>query len=124
VQTIKSPEKSAVIYHNPRCSKSRDALKTLQEHEYHVTIADYLTHPPGRMELNNILKMLGLEPREAMRTKEALYKDLNLADTSLSRMDLITAMSKNPILIERPIIVINDKAIIARPPEKLSEIME
>lgn len=124
MQTIKSPEKSAVIYHNPRCSKSRSALKILEEKGYHITVVEYLNQPLGKLEMNNILKMLGLEPRDAMRQKEAPYKELNLSDESLTRMDLIAAMVQNPILIERPIVAIKEKAVIARPPEKVLEIIE
>lgn len=123
MKTIKSPEKSAVIYHNPRCSKSREALKFLEEKGFHITIVEYLNTIPGKMEMNNILKMLELEPREAMRKKEAPYKELNLNNKELTRMELITAMVKNPKLIERPIVVIKDKAVIARPLEKILEII-
>jgi arsenate reductase len=120
---IALPEKSAVIYHNPRCSKSREALKILEEKEYHITVVEYLKQPLGKLEMNNVLKMLSLEPREAMRKKEKPYQELNLDDDGLSRMELIAAMVNNPILIERPIVVVKEKAVIARPPEKVLEVL-
>ena len=114
---------STKIYHNPRCSKSRQTLELLHEKQVDAEIIEYLTSPPGREELKSLLAMLGLEPRQLMRTKEAEYKELGLDDESLSRDALIEAMIANPKLIERPIVVHNGKAAIGRPPEKILEIL-
>ncbi len=111
------------IYHNPRCSKSRNTLELITEQGKDVDIVEYLKTPPSRKELVEILDMLGLEPRELMRTHEAEYKDNQLADESLSRDQLIDAMVQFPKLIERPIVIHNGKAAIGRPPERVLEIL-
>lgn len=114
---------STTIYHNPRCSKSRQTLALLQEQQIDAQIIEYLKQPPGKAELDELLVMLNLSPRELMRTKEPEYKELGLDDESLSREALIEAMVANPKLIERPIVVHNGKAIIGRPPEKVLDIL-
>jgi len=111
------------IYHNPRCSKSRETLQLLKNHGIEPVIIEYLKSPPSAEELDSILQKLGMEPRELMRTKEAEYKELGLADKSLDRLALIDAMIKHPILIERPIVVANGKAAIGRPPEAILSIL-
>ncbi len=111
------------IYHNPRCSKSRTTLALLDEQGIEANVIEYLKTPPSAEELDQLLNMLGLEPRELMRTHEAEYKDNNLADESLTRDQLIDAMVKFPKLIERPIVVCNGKAAIGRPPERILEIL-
>jgi len=111
------------IYHNPRCSKSRMTLALLSERDIQVDVIEYLIHPPSKQELQDILKMLGLQPRQLMRTHEPEYKDNGLADESLSHDSLIDAMIRFPQLIERPIVVNNGKAAIGRPPENISEIL-
>jgi len=111
------------IYHNPRCSKSRQTLALLEEKGVTPEVVKYLETPPSADELDNILTMLGKEPREAMRTKEEPYGANNLGDDGLSRADLVAAMVANPILIERPIVVANGKAAIARPPERVLDIL-
>lgn len=111
------------IYHNPRCSKSRQTLALLQEQGIEVDIIEYLKTPPSREQLIDILDRLGLEPRQLMRTGEAAYRDANLADTRLSRDELITAMLEQPILIQRPVVLANGKAAIGRPPEQVLEIL-
>ena len=111
------------IYHNPRCSKSRQTLELLNENSAQPEIIEYLKTPPTTDELDNILNMLGLEPRQLMRTKESEYKENNLDDDSLSREQLIKAMVKFPKLIERPIVIKDGKASIGRPPEKVLEIL-
>lgn len=111
------------IYHNPRCSKSRQTLQLLEEQQLHAEVVEYLKSPPTKEELNDILNMLGLEPRQLMRTKEEVYTQLGLADESLSRKQLIEAMVTHPILIERPIVIHNGKAAIGRPPESVLEIL-
>ena len=111
------------IYHNPRCSKSRETLQLLKNHGIEPVIIEYLKSPPSAEELDSILQKLGMEPRELMRTKEAEYKELGLADEMLDRQTLINAMIKHPILIERPIVVANGKAAIGRPPEAILSIL-
>ncbi|WP_456404939.1 arsenate reductase (glutaredoxin) [Thiolapillus sp.] len=114
---------SIKIYHNPRCSKSRQTLQLLKEHQVEPEIFEYLKTPPSREELEQVLDMLGLEPRELMRTKEKEYKELGLDNPDLSRDQLIDAMLKTPKLIERPIVIKDGKAAIGRPPEKVLEIL-
>ena len=91
--------------------------------EIEPEVVEYLEQPPDTDELNKILDLLALEPRELMRTNEKAYKELNLADESLSRDTLVQAMVDNPILIQRPIIIKGDKATLGRPPEKILDII-
>lgn len=118
---------SVTIYHNPRCSKSRQTLQLLEEQNIKPDIVEYLRTPPDAQTLNGILSLLGMEPRELMRQKEAEYKQLGLDNPSLSREALIDAMVANPKLIERPIVVSgadkNRKAAIGRPPESVLDIL-
>ena len=111
------------IYHNPRCSKSRQTLSLLTDRGIEPTVVAYLEAPPDAATLGEILDQLGLEPRDLMRKKEAAYKDLGLADTTLSRDALIRALVENPILIERPIVRANGKTALGRPPESVLEIL-
>jgi len=112
------------IYHNPRCSKSRETLALLKENGVEPEVILYLDTPPDATQLKNLLKMLGMKSaRELMRQKEDLYKELNLADSALSEADLVKAMIANPKLIERPIVVKNGQARIGRPPESVLEIL-
>lgn len=105
------------IYHNPRCSKSRQTLQLLQDAKADVTIIEYLKTPPSKDELQHILDLLAVEPRQLMRVKESEYKELNLDNVNLSKEQLIEAMIVTPKLIERPIVVSKTKACIGRPPE-------
>ena len=115
---------SVTIYHNPRCSKSREALPLLKDNGIDPEVVLYLDTPPDAATLSKLIKMLGLgSARELMRQKEDLYKSLNLDDTYLSEDQLIQAMVDNPKLIERPIVVANGKARIGRPPEDVLEIL-
>ncbi len=112
------------IYHNPRCSKSRQTLAILEEHGEEPEIVKYLETPPTEDELRKIVRMLGLSsPRELMRRKEKEYKELGLDDESLSDDDLIRAMVAHPRLIERPIVIKDGKAALGRPPQKVIEIL-
>ncbi|HSG11933.1 MAG TPA: arsenate reductase (glutaredoxin) [Gammaproteobacteria bacterium] len=111
------------IYHNPRCSKSRATLALLEENDVQADVIEYLDTPPTAGQLNDILDMLGLEPRELMRTHEAEYKDAGLDDSALTCEQLIDAMIKHPKLIERPIVVKGGKAAIGRPPERVLDIL-
>lgn len=112
-----------IIYHNPRCSKSRQTLALLEEKGIKPTIKEYLKDVPSVGELTEILKMLSMEPRELMRKNEAEFKENNLTNSSLSREELIAVMVANPKLIERPIVINRDKAAIGRPPESVLEIL-
>ncbi|MEM7225525.1 MAG: arsenate reductase (glutaredoxin) [Pseudomonadota bacterium] len=114
---------TVTIYHNPRCSKSRQTLQLLRERGHEPEIVEYLQNPPSAAELGRILDLLGKAPRELMRPKEAPYKELGLSDQSKDRDALIAAMVANPILIERPIVVAGDKAAVGRPPETVLEIL-
>ena len=110
------------IYHNPQCSKSRQTMAILEEKGIKPIVIEYLATPPDAQDLANILSMLGRSPRELMRTKEDAYKDNNLSDDSLTEDQLIQAMIDHPILIERPIVVSNGKAVLGRPPENVEEL--
>ncbi|HBN1080000.1 TPA: arsenate reductase (glutaredoxin) [Escherichia coli] len=116
--------KQVKIYHNPRCSKSRETLNLLKEYGVEPEVVLYLETPADAATLRDLLKLLGMNSaRELMRQKEDLYKELNLADSSLSEEALIQAMVDNPKLMERPIVVANGKARIGRPPEQVLEIV-
>ncbi len=114
---------SLVIYHNPRCSKSRQTLALLRERGLEPKVVPYLDTPPSETRLSEILDMLGVSPRGLMREKEAPYRELGLADPALTRADLIAAMAAHPILIERPVVVAGARAAIGRPPEAVLEIL-
>lgn len=111
------------IYHNPRCSKSRQTLALLNEKDINPTVIEYLTQPPDAQTIKSILAKLNLSARELMRTKEQAYKDNQLGASDLSEQALIEAMVEHPILIERPIVINGDKAAIGRPPENVLEIL-
>ena len=111
------------ILHNPRCSKSRATLQLLQENGVEAEIIQYLDSPPDAGQLASILRKLGLQPRELMRKGQSEYKEMGLDNTQLSDEQLIAAMITAPILIERPIVLANDKAAIGRPPESVLEIL-
>ncbi len=113
------------IFHNPKCSKSRQTLQLLQEKELQINIVEYLKEPPSKEILLQTLSHLNMQPRELMRKNEPIYKELNLANPALSHDELIDAMLKNPILIERPIVIVDDnKAALGRPPENILRIIE
>lgn len=111
------------IYHNHRCSKSRQALELLRGRGVEPEIIEYLKTPPSAAELKRILTLLGKRPREIMRKGEAVYKEKGLGDESLGDDTLIAAMVADPILIERPIVVSGNKARLGRPPETVVEII-
>lgn len=111
------------MYHNPRCSKSRQTLELLRARGIEPEIVEYLQSPPDARQLEQILDMLGLQPRQLMRTGETEYKENNLADTSLSRGELIQAMVDHPKLIQRPLFLNDGKAALGRPPEVVLEIL-
>ncbi|OWF76209.1 arsenate reductase (glutaredoxin) [Yersinia frederiksenii] len=116
--------KEVTIYHNPRCTKSRETLALLEQHGIKPQVVLYLDTPPSVTALKELLQQLGFsDARQLMRTKEDLYKTLNLADKALTQDQLLQAMSENPKLIERPIVVYQGKARIGRPPEQVLEIL-
>jgi len=114
---------SVTIYHNPRCSKSRQGLALLEEKGVETEIIKYLETPPTIDELTLIIEMLGMKPRDLMRKKEAIYKQLELSDATLPDDALIMAMVEHPNLIERPIVINGDKAALGRPPKKILDIL-
>lgn len=114
---------TVIIYHNPRCSKSRQTLSLLEEKGIAPRVVEYLKTPPSTAELKSILKKLGRKPRDLLRTSEPVYAELGLKDRVVDDEALIALMVANPILIERPIVVSGNKAAIGRPPEKVLEIL-
>ena len=111
------------IYHNPRCSKSRNTLQILRDRGIEPEIIEYLKTPPSVNELTKILDLLVMAPRQLMRRGEKIYKEQGLNDDSLSDKKLVAAMVANPILIERPIVLANGKAALGRPPESVTDIL-
>jgi arsenate reductase (glutaredoxin) len=110
------------IYHNPKCTKSRETLALLLERGLQPKVVEYLKTPPSAAELDAILERLGSEPRALLRTKEPAYKEAGLDNPELTRKQLIAAMVKHPIVIERPIVVVGKRAAIGRPPERVLEL--
>ncbi len=108
------------IWHNTRCSKSRAAYKYLEEKGVEFKVREYLKEPPTKEELKALLEKLKLKPNELIRKKEALFKELNLKEAS--QEELLEAMVQHPRLIERPIVIHNEKAVVARPLEKIEEV--
>ncbi|HMK41016.1 MAG TPA: arsenate reductase (glutaredoxin) [Methyloceanibacter sp.] len=111
------------LYHNPRCSKSRQTLQLLEARGVKPKIVEYLNEPPSTAELRAILNKLGMKPRDLLRRGEARYAELKLNERALSDDALIELMVENPILIERPIVVSGNKAALGRPPERVLEIL-
>lgn len=111
------------IYHNPRCSKSREALALLEQHGQPFNIIDYLKTPLTASELKILLAQLGISARQLLRTKETEYQQLGLDNPALTEQQLISAMIDTPKLIERPIVVNGDKAAIGRPLSNITEIL-
>ena len=113
----------AKIYHNPRCSKSRQTLEILKKNNIDIEVIEYLKFPLDKNQISDLLKKLNLSARELLRRGEEIYRKENLSNKDFADEFLIDAMVKNPILIERPIVTFNNKAIIGRPPEKVLEII-
>ncbi len=111
-----------IIWHNPRCSKSRAGLKYLEEKGIEHEVVRYLDTPPSAEELTEVLQKLGMSPRELMRTKETIYRELGLKEVT-DDAALIAAMAEHPKLIERPVVIRGDKAVVARPAEKIDEVL-
>jgi arsenate reductase len=114
---------TVTIYHNPKCATSRAALKLLEARGIDPHVIEYLKTPPTAAELKRLLKLLGLKPRQLLRTREPEYRSAGLADPRLPDAAILAAMVKNPRLIERPIVVHGNKAVLARPPQTLLEIL-
>lgn len=110
-----------ILWHNPRCSKSREALKLLQEAGQDPDIRLYLKEPPLKQELATLRDQLGLPVIAMMRTKEKTFKDLGLADADDDA--LLEAMAAHPVLLERPVLVVGDRAVIGRPPENVLDLV-
>ncbi|SDI28608.1 arsenate reductase [Pseudomonas flavescens] len=111
------------LYHNPRCSKSRGALQLLEERGLQPRVLLYLETPPSVAQLRDVLAKLGIPARQLLRSGEDEYRELNLADEALSETQLIEAMSAHPRLIERPILVAGDRAVIGRPAENVLRLL-
>ncbi|MDD5157800.1 arsenate reductase (glutaredoxin) [Sulfurimonas sp.] len=111
--------KETTIWHNPKCSKSREAIAILEENNCEAEVIKYLETTPTKDEITTALTMLGMSPRELMRTKEDIYKELNLKE-EYDYDKLVDAMVENPKLIERPVIFKGNRAIIGRPTEKIA----
>ena len=114
---------TVTIYHNPRCSKSRETLSLLESEGAAPTVVEYLKTPPSEAELKRILKKLGLRAHDLVRKGEARYAELGLTDRDVTEDELVALMVRNPVLIERPIVVTDGKAAIGRPPEDVLKIL-
>lgn len=114
---------AVTIWHNPRCSKSRQTLALITDRGFEPKIVEYLKAPPSVAEITDVLTKLGLEPRDLMRKKETAYRELELDNPSLSRAQLIQAMVKHPVLIERPVVIRGRRAVLGRPPENALELL-
>lgn len=111
-----------IVYHNNRCSKSRDAISILEEKGIPYKVRYYLQDPPSEQELKTLLRKAGLKAIDIVRKSETLYKE-EYKDKDLSEAEWLKVLAANPILIERPIVINGDKAVVARPPEKVLEIL-
>jgi arsenate reductase (glutaredoxin) len=110
------------IYHNPRCGKSRQTLQLIREKDVEPEIVEYLVNPPTEQELRRILKLLNMKPYDLIRRGEAIFKE-NFKGKNLSDDEWIKVMVENPKLIERPIVIDGDKAILGRPPENVEQLL-
>ncbi|MEN6542514.1 arsenate reductase (glutaredoxin) [Parvibaculum sp.] len=111
-----------VIWHNPRCSKSRATLSLIEQHGLDPEIVEYLNTPPSAEEIRSVLQKLRMKPRDLMRKGEQVYKDLGLENENLSDDQLVAAMAENPILIERPVVIFGARAKLGRPPEDVLDL--
>ncbi|MCP4392023.1 MAG: arsenate reductase (glutaredoxin) [Gammaproteobacteria bacterium] len=116
-------QEKLVIYHNPSCSKSRETLQILEHNNISPNIIEYLDEPPDAQELTRIIGMLGIGARDLLRTTEQAYKDAELDDDSLSDEKIIEAICEYPALLQRPIVVVGNKAVIGRPPTRVLDII-
>ena len=111
------------IWHNPRCSKSRTTLGLLLQHGFEPHIVEYLKTPPTAAEIGEVCRKLGIAPRQLLRTGEAEYKSLGLADQKRNDAEILAAMAANPVLIERPVVIRDARAALGRPPEAVLAIL-
>ena len=111
------------LYYKPTCGTCQKVMKTLRDKGAEITAIEYLETPPSEAELDTILRKLNMEPEELVRKKESLYAD-KFAGKSLTRAQWLKVLNENPILIERPIVVMGDRAVVARPPERLAELLK
>ena len=118
------PMTDFTIYHNPRCSKSRQTLALLEQNGIQPDIVFYLETVPSAAQLRALLKKLGITARELLRKGEDEYRQLGLGDSNLAESVLIDAMTKHPKLIERPIVVRGNRAVLGRPPENVLELID
>ena len=116
--------KSVSIYHNPRCSKSREALRLLRTQGFEPNIIEYLKDHPSREVLNKLVELLGIEINELVRKNESAFKDMQLPNKKLDHEEWLNLLHANPNLLQRPIVVINNRAIIGRPPERVLELLK
>ena len=112
-----------VMYHNPNCSKSRETLQLLRDNDREPVIVEYLENPPDENELRRIITLLGVSARDLLRTTEPVYRDAELDDDTLAEDELIEAICEYPALLQRPIVVAGDRAVIGRPPTRVLEII-
>ena len=115
--------KDLTIYHNPRCSKSRQTLQIIKDHGIKPTIVEYLKTPLDKFDLENISRLLNKRPKDFVRKNEADFKENNIKNIIENDTKLITEMAKYPKIIERPIVIFEDKAVIGRPPENVLELL-
>ncbi len=114
---------SWTIWHNPRCSKSRQTLKLLQDQGIEPTVRLYLKDPPSAEEIGEVIHRLGVEPRALMRRKESQYRELSLKNDALTEAQLVDAMVSHPVLIERPVVFNESRAALGRPPENVLDLL-
>ena len=113
-----------VIYHNPRCSKSRAALALIRDRGVEPEIVEYLKTPLDAEALRDLLRTLGVPARDLIRTGEAPYRELGLADPATTEDDLVAAVAAHPILMQRPVVRRGDRAVVGRPPEQVAELLD
>lgn len=111
-----------IIYHNPRCSKSREALDLLRQKDENIEIREYLKTPPSKKELQDLVKLLGIRPEQLIRKNEAIYNTFK--DKSFSGEEWIDIMVAHPVLIERPVVIKNNKAVIGRPVQLVIDLIK
>ena len=114
--------RSVTIYHNPRCSKSRQTLQLLEDRGIEPEVVEYLKDPPSKKRVGELMGLLGSEPHTLLRAKEAPYKELGLSKDS-TKKQIVDAIAEFPILMERPLVVVGKKAALGRPPENVLEIL-
>jgi arsenate reductase (glutaredoxin) len=120
----RTPAAAAVIWHNPRCSKSRQTLELLRARGIEPVVRNYLDDAPSAGELEEVIGMLGGDPRALLRSKEKGFAELDLGRADITSEELVSAMAENPILIERPVVIRGQRAALGRPPENVTALFE